>query len=79
MPTIQVRDLPDDVYDMIRRRARESGQSLQAYMRHQLIAQARLELRKEAMFADMRSVMAADTGTGVTAEATLAALDEVRS
>lgn len=38
MATIQVRDIPDDVYDTIRRRAREAGQSLQAYMREQVVA-----------------------------------------
>lgn len=38
MATIQVRDIPDDVYETIRRRAREAGQSLQAYMRDQVVA-----------------------------------------
>jgi len=31
--TIQIRDIPDDVHEALQRRAREAGQSLQAYMR----------------------------------------------
>jgi hypothetical protein len=32
MALIQVRDVPEDVYESIRRRARRAGQSIQAYM-----------------------------------------------
>jgi antitoxin FitA len=32
MALIQIRDVPDDVYESIRRRARRAGQSIQAYM-----------------------------------------------
>lgn len=32
MALIQIRDVPEDVYETIRRRAREAGQSIQAYM-----------------------------------------------
>ncbi|MGH9272073.1 MAG: FitA-like ribbon-helix-helix domain-containing protein, partial [Ilumatobacteraceae bacterium] len=32
MPIIQVRDVPEETYETIRRRARSSGQSIQAYM-----------------------------------------------
>ena len=32
MALIQLRDVPEDVYETIRRRARRSGQSIQAYM-----------------------------------------------
>ena len=32
MPLIQIRDVPEDVYETIRRRARRAGQSIQAYM-----------------------------------------------
>ncbi len=39
--TIQVREVPEDSYDVLRRRARRSGQSIQAYMREQVIALAR--------------------------------------
>jgi hypothetical protein len=32
MALIQIRDVPEDVYETIRRRARGAGQSIQAYM-----------------------------------------------
>ena len=32
MALIQIRDVPEDVYETIRRRARSEGQSIQAYM-----------------------------------------------
>ena len=37
MATIQIREIPDDSYEVIRRRAKESGQSIQAYMRRLVI------------------------------------------
>lgn len=40
MPTIQVRDVPQDAYEVLRRRAASAGQSLQAYMRAQVIGLA---------------------------------------
>ena len=41
MPAVQIKDVPDDVHEMFRRRARAAGQSLQEYLRSTLIAQAR--------------------------------------
>lgn len=32
MAIIQIRDVPEDAYETIRRRARKAGQSIQAYM-----------------------------------------------
>ncbi len=49
MPTIQVRDLPEESYEALRRRARRAGQSLQAYMRDQLIALAERPTKDEAL------------------------------
>lgn len=40
MATIQVRDLPEDAYETLRRRARREGRSLQSYMREQVLALA---------------------------------------
>lgn len=37
MPTVQIRDLPEPAYDILRNRARERSQSLQAYMRDLVI------------------------------------------
>jgi hypothetical protein len=42
MATIQVREVPEESYEVLRRRARRSGQSIQAYMREQVIALADL-------------------------------------
>jgi len=33
MATIQIRDIPDDAYELIRQQAQAAGQSLQAFMR----------------------------------------------
>lgn len=37
MATVQVRDLPEEVYETIRRRARAEGRSLQSYLRERLV------------------------------------------
>ena len=36
MATIQVRDISEDAYEILRRRARRAGQSIQAYMKQQI-------------------------------------------
>ncbi|MGI8414468.1 MAG: FitA-like ribbon-helix-helix domain-containing protein [Solirubrobacteraceae bacterium] len=33
MATIQIREIPEDVYEVIRKRARAQGRSIQSYMR----------------------------------------------
>ena len=40
MPTIQVKDVPDETHQILRRRAAEAHQSLQEYLRSKLIAEA---------------------------------------
>ena len=40
MPTIQVKDVPDETHRVLRRRAAEAHQSLQEYLRSNLIEQA---------------------------------------
>jgi plasmid stability protein len=49
MATIQVREVPEDLYEVLRRRARRTGQSLQAYMRDQVIALAQRPSKDEAV------------------------------
>jgi len=49
MATIQVRDIPDEVAETLRRRAAASGKSLQSYMREQLIAMAGRRDKAEMM------------------------------
>lgn len=41
MATIQIRDVPDEAYEIIRRRARVAGQSIQTYMKDQIERLAR--------------------------------------
>jgi hypothetical protein len=40
MPTIQVKDVPEETHRTLRRRAAEANQSLQEYLRSRLIADA---------------------------------------
>ncbi len=40
MPSIQVKDVPDDVHSILRRRAGASGQSLQEYLLARLVEDA---------------------------------------
>jgi antitoxin FitA len=47
--TIQVREIPEDLYEVLRRRARRSGQSLQAYMHDQVVALAQQTTKQEAV------------------------------
>ena len=49
MATIQVREVPEELYEVLRRRARRAGQSLQAYMLEQMIALARRPTKDEAV------------------------------
>jgi antitoxin FitA len=49
MATIQVREVPEELYEVLRRRARRAGQSMQAYMRDQLIAIAERPTKEEAI------------------------------
>lgn len=49
MATIQVREVPEELYEVLRRRARRAGQSMQAYMREQLLALAGRPTKEEAI------------------------------
>jgi plasmid stability protein len=43
--TIQIRDIPDDVHELLQKRAREAGQSLQVYMHEWVTSTARERMR----------------------------------
>ena len=49
VPTIQIRDLPDETYRTIRLRAEAAGQSIQAYMRDQVVAMAARKTKEEVI------------------------------
>ncbi len=78
MATIQVRDIPDETYEWLREQARAAGQSLQAYMREQVVDLARTRARRAAVLAELDAMLADEPGTGATTEDVLAILDEDR-
>ena len=49
MAAIQVREIPEGLYEVLRRRARRAGQSMQAYMRDQIMAMAQRPTKEEAV------------------------------
>jgi plasmid stability protein len=49
MATIQVREIPEDLYEVLRRRARSAGQSMQAYMHDQIVRLAQRPTKEEAV------------------------------
>lgn len=49
MATIQIRELPEESYETLRRRARRAGKSLQSYMREELVALAARPTKEEAI------------------------------
>jgi plasmid stability protein len=77
MATIQVRDLPDDVAEVFRRRAEAAGRSLQSYMREELIAMAQRRDKAEVM-AIVAQALADDPGPGLSVETIVEDLRELR-
>lgn len=77
MSTIQVKDVPDDVAETLRRRATAAGQSLQAYMRQHLIEVARRRTKSEYIKI-IEERLAASEAPGATAESIDEALREAR-
>jgi antitoxin FitA len=47
--TIQIREIPEESYEVLRRRARRAGQSMQAYMRDEIVAIAARPTKGEAI------------------------------
>lgn len=73
MATLQIDEIPDDVYEVVRKRARAAGQSIQAYIREVIIEFASTPTTAE-VFAEMTRARAKDDLDGVTRESILAAL-----
>jgi len=76
--TIQVRDIPDDVHEELQRRARESGQSLQAFMRQWVVEMARAQQRRAAILAEWEKVLESEDTPRMTTEEILEARDAER-
>ncbi|RDI67115.1 FitA-like ribbon-helix-helix domain-containing protein [Nocardia pseudobrasiliensis] len=77
MATIQIRDVPDEDAEVLRRRAESAGMSLQAYMRQELIRVARTRTKAEALAA-IRDALDRDPGPGGDSDSILGALRETR-
>ena len=77
MATIQIRDVPEETYETIRRRARAAGQSIQAYMREQVVELAQRRTKVEAWDAIV-AAMESGTNPGSTLESIVGDLDSDR-
>lgn len=77
MATIQIREIPEDAYEILRRRARAAGQSIQSYMRDQVIDLAARRTKEEA-WALVDAALAADDSPGSTLERIVADLADDR-
>jgi len=49
MPSIQIKDVPDDVHSILRSRAAAAGQSLQEYLLARLVEEARTPTLEEVL------------------------------
>lgn len=77
MATIQVRDVPESVAETYRQRAQHAGQSLQAYLREQLIEHAQRRDKAEVMAA-VREALRQDPNPGISDDTLRAARRELR-
>jgi hypothetical protein len=66
MPTIQIRDVPEDVHRVYRRRAAEAGMSLQEFLLAELVDSARSRTPAEVV-AEVRQQLEATGGEGFSA------------
>ena len=69
MATIQIREVPEESYEVLRRRARRAGQSMQAYLRGEIVAIAARPTKSEAI-----EMIEATLGTDPTVTSILADL-----
>jgi plasmid stability protein len=67
MATIQVRDVPEDAFQTLRRRARSEGRSIQAYMRERIIEMAAAPSKAEHIVV-IEQALARYGGADVTPE-----------
>lgn len=71
MATIQIRDVPEEAYEVIRKRARASGRSIQSYMRDVVVELASHPTAEEVLAA-LAVVREASDTPGATPESILA-------
>jgi antitoxin FitA len=77
MAMIQIRDVPEDVYETIRRRARQAGQSIQAYMLARTVEMGRRRTPAEVT-AELRADLATRPPLTVDIDEVLADIDSDR-
>jgi len=77
MALIQIRDVPEDVYESIRRRARRAGQSIQAYMLARTVEIGRRPTPDEVL-ADLEADLATRQPLAVDTDTLLAVRDTDR-
>ena len=77
MALIQIRDVPEDVYESIRRRARRAGQSIQAYMLARTVEIGRRPTPDEVL-ADLEADLATRRPLAVDTDTVVAARDTDR-
>jgi antitoxin FitA len=63
MPTIQIRDVPEDVHRTYRRRAAEAGMSLQEFLLAELVEGARVQTPAEVV-AEVQQQLERSAGQG---------------
>ncbi|MGH3447742.1 MAG: FitA-like ribbon-helix-helix domain-containing protein [Nocardioidaceae bacterium] len=73
MATIQIREIPEDAYEVIRKRARAEGRSIQSYMRDWVVDFAAHPTAAEALVT-LEAALASHETPGATRESVQAAL-----
>jgi antitoxin FitA len=73
MATIQIREIPDDAYEVIRKRARAHGRSIQSYMRDWVVDFASRPTTEESLTA-VQDALANHDSPGATRESIVADL-----
>lgn len=77
MALIQIRDVPEDVYETIRLRARRAGQSIQAYMLARTIEMGRRPTPSEVL-ADLEADLGERPPLAIDAETVISDRDAGR-
>lgn len=78
MPTIQIRNVPTEAYEALRRQAKREGKSLQSYMHDQVVEMSR-QIRKRDSWDEYRAkLMRNPPPVKITTESILADIDEGR-
>jgi hypothetical protein len=73
MATIQIREVPEDAYEVIRKRARASGRSIQSYMREVVIDFAAHPTTEEVL-GDLEATLARNATAGASRESIMSDL-----